>query len=355
LTAKFKILNQLLEEIMREKIKKMPKTDLHLHLDGSLRIDTILQLAEKNRVKLPAREWESLREYICCDEKCESLEEYLQGFTVTCSVMQTKEALHRVALELVEDVAAENVRYMEVRYSPILHVEQGLSFEEVNEAVIAGLKEGEAKFKVKSGVIICGLRHMKPSTSYDLAKLAVKYKNKGVVGYDLAGAEAGFPAIEHKKAFELVQQHNMNITVHAGEAAGAESIKQALHICGAHRIGHGTRLYEDEDLLNYVNDHRIALEVCLVSNLQTKAVQKLADHPAKDYLEKGLRVTLNTDNRLISNTTLTDEYMTAVKEFGWDWNQLKQVVLNGFVSAFLPFREKEKLLEQVIEELEDLE
>ncbi|MDN5353390.1 MAG: adenosine deaminase [Candidatus Cloacimonadota bacterium] len=340
---------------MREKIKKMPKTDLHLHLDGSLRIDTILQLAEKNRVKLPAREWESLQEYICCDEKCESLEEYLQGFTVTCSVMQTKEALHRVALELVEDVAAENVRYMEVRYSPILHVEQGLSFEEVNEAVIAGLKEGEAKFKVKSGVIICGLRHMKSSTSYDLAKLAVKYKNKGVVGYDLAGAEAGFPAIEHKKAFELVQQHNMNITVHAGEAAGAESIKQALHICGAHRIGHGTRLYEDEDLLNYVNDHRIALEVCLVSNLQTKAVQKLADHPAKDYLEKGLRVTLNTDNRLISNTTLTDEYMTAVKEFGWDWNQLKQVVLNGFVSAFLPFREKEKLLEQVIEELEDLE
>ncbi|MDY6915587.1 MAG: adenosine deaminase [Candidatus Cloacimonadota bacterium] len=340
---------------MQKKIKKIPKTDLHLHLDGSLRLNTILDLAKKNKVKLPTTKKEELQAYICCDEKCESLEEYLQGFKVTCSVMQTEEALHRIALELAEDVATENVIYMEVRYSPILHTEKGLSLEKVNNAILSGLKEGEKKFNVKSGVIICGMRHMKPSISYDLARLAVKYKNKGVVGYDLAGAEAGFPASEHKKAFDLVHEHNMNLTVHAGEAAGADSIKQSLHKCGAHRIGHGTRLYEDEDLLNYVNDHRIPLEVCLISNLQTKAVKSLAEHPVKDYLKKGLRVTLNTDNRLISNTTLSKEYITAVEKFSWGWNEIKQVAVNGFVSAFLPFREKQELLQKVVKEIQDME
>ena len=342
-------------KLTRELIKKLPKTDLHVHLDGSLRVSTIFDLAKKQNVKLPARNEQELTDLICCDRQCESLVDYLRGFDVTLSVMQTEDALFRVAYELAEDAAKENIRYIEVRYSPILHTQKGLKLTSISEAVIRGLAAAEKKFNIKTGVIICGIRNMKPTTSLELAKLAVAYKNKGVLGFDLAGAEADHPAKHHKDAFYLALNNNINITVHAGEAYGPESIHQALHYCGTHRIGHGTRLSEDGDLLNYVNDHRIPLEICVTSNIQTRAISDLKEHPLGFYVDYGLRVTLNTDNRLISNTTLTDEYMIAIDELGLDYVEIKNIIINGFKSSFLPYREKVLILNTALKEMEELE
>ncbi|MDO9576556.1 MAG: adenosine deaminase [Candidatus Cloacimonadales bacterium] len=342
-------------KLTREFIEKLPKTDLHVHLDGSLRMSTIFDLAKQQNVLLPAKNEEELHKLICCDRHCESLVDYLQGFDVTLSVLQTENALYRVAYELAEDAAKENIRYIEVRYSPILHTKKGLKLTTISDAVIRGLFEAEKKFNIKTGVIICGIRNMDPASSLELAKLAVAYKNKGVLGFDLAGAEADYPAKHHKEAFYLALNNNINITVHAGEGYGPESIHQALHYCGTHRIGHGTRLIEDGDLLNYVNDHRIPLEICITSNLQTKSISNLREHPLGFYVDYGLRVTLNTDNRLISNTTLTDEYMIAIDELGLDYTEIKNIIINGFKSSFLPYREKVRLLNTALKEMEVLE
>jgi len=270
-------------------------------------------------------------------------------------VLQTKDALIRVAYELAEDAAKENIRYMEVRYSPILHTQKGLKLTVISDAVLKGLKKAERKFNIKTNVIICGIRNMEPETSLKLAELAVAYKNKGVIGFDLAGAEYNNPAKVHKAAFYLALNNNVNITVHAGEAYGPKSIHEALHYCSTHRIGHGTRLIEDGDLLNYVNDHRIPLEICIKSNLHTKSVRSIADHPFHFYLDYGLRVTLNTDNRLISNTTLTDEFMLAIQQFKLDYTEIKNIIINGFKSAFLPYREKVELLNSALTEMNKIE
>jgi len=341
--------------LSKDFVHKLPKAELHVHLDGSLRMPTIFELADQQGVKLPTNSEESMTKLICCDENTESLEDYLRGFGVTLSVMQEEQALERTAYELAEDAAKENIRLMEVRYSPILHQNKGLKLEAISEAVLAGLKRAEKDFKIKTGVIICGIRNMGPEASMVLAQLAVDFKKKGVIGYDLAGAEFDYPAIDHKEAFDLALKNNLNITVHAGEAYGPSSIHQAIHYCGTHRIGHGTRLIENEDLLNYVNDHRIPLEICLLSNMHTKAVQTLDKHPIREYLKRGLRVTLNTDNRLISNTTLTDEYMLANKVFGIEYPELKTIIINGFKSAFTPYLERVEIINQALIEMEDLE
>ncbi len=342
-------------KIDREFIKKLPKADLHVHLDGSLRLSTIFELAKRQKVDLPAKTEEELKKIVTCDKKCKSLEEYLQGFGVTLSVLQTEEALEQAAYELAEDAAKENIRYMEVRYSPILHTQKGLKTTRISDAVLAGLYRAERKYDIKTGVIICGIRNMDPATSVKLAELAVAYKNLGVIGFDLAGAEYNHPAKEHKEAFDLALKNNINITIHAGEAYGPDSIHQALHYCGTHRIGHGTRLIEDGDLLNYVNDHRIPMEICIKSNLHTKAVSSISRHPVSFYLDYGLRVTLNTDNRLISDTTLTDEYMLAIEKLGWTYEEVKKVIINGFKSAFIPYRERVILLNRALREMEELE
>ncbi len=342
-------------KLKREFIEKLPKVDLHVHLDGSLRIPTIIELAKKQKVKLPADNEDALKKIIICRDECESLDEYLEGFKVTLSVLQTEKALKRAAYELAEDASRENIRYMEVRYSPILHTQKGLKLTTISEAVIDGLRSAERDFNIRTGVIICGIRNMDPATSLELAKLAVAYKNKGVIGFDLAGSEYNYPAKEHKEAFYLSLNNNINITIHAGEAYGPKSIAEALHYCGTHRIGHGTRLIEDGDLLNYVNDHRIPLEICIKSNLHTKSVRNLKEHPLKFFLDYGLRVTINTDNRLISNTTLTDEYMLAINELGLDYLDIKNTIINSFKSAFIPYRERVILINNALKEMEKLE
>jgi len=340
--------------VTEELLRALPKADLHCHLDGSLRLQTILELAEQQKVKLIAETPEGLARAIHMGEKCGSLEEYLVAFDVTLSVLQTYESLYRAAYELAVDAAAENVRYLEVRYSPALHQQRGLKMTTVLDAVLEGLRVAKRETGIKTGVLICGIRHINPSTSMRLAELAVAYKNRGVTGFDLAGAEYNFPAKDHKDAFQLILKNNVNCTAHAGEAYGPESISQAIHYLGAHRIGHGVRLREDGDLLNYVNDHRIPVEACLSSNLQTGAVDSLESHPLRFYFDYGLRVTVNTDNRLITDTSVTRELMLAHTVCGLTLEDLTTVVVSGFKSAFLPFREKQDLLKSVNQEIDQV-
>lgn len=330
---------------------KLPKTDLHVHLDGSVRPETIVEIARAKNVELPSYEPEEMARLLTVQGKVDNLAQYIEKFDVTLSVLQDEESLRRVAFELAEDAAQENVRYMEVRYSPILHQQKGMALEKIVDAVLAGLAEAERHYNIRTGVIICGIRSISPDASLRLAELAVSYKGKGVVAFDLAGVEYNYPAKDHVRAFYHVRNNNINTTLHAGEAYGPASIHQAIHYCGAHRIGHGTRLIEDEDLLNYVRDHRIPLEICLTSNLQTQSVPSIKEHPFKYYLDRQMRVTLNTDNRLISGTTMTRELALAVKTFNLSSRQLYRVILNGFKSAFLPFDQKNQVYQEAKAEL----
>ena len=339
----------------REFLHKLPKTDLHLHLDGSVRLQTIMELAEKYKVTLPAQDLEGLRNYIVkTPEQCKSLEQYLQAFDVTLSVMQEPEALTRIAYELAQDCAEENVRYFEVRYSPILHQRRGHKLTTIVQAVLDGLQQAERDFNVRAGVILCGMRNLHTSVSMRLAELTIAFKNKGVVAFDLAGAESDYPAKKHREAFYLILNNNINCTAHAGESYGPESIHQAIHYCGAHRIGHGVRLKEDGDLLNYINDHRIPIECCLTSNLQTHAIDSFDQHPIRFYFDYGLRVTVNTDNRLVSDTTMTRELEICADHLDFNAEEIRQLIINGFKSVFLPYHERVKLLETVVKELNDL-
>jgi adenosine deaminase len=339
-------------ELTREFVKSLPKAELHCHLDGSMRVETIIDIAKKEKIKLPSHDLKELKKILEVGMECKSLEEYLRPFDITAEVLQSAEALTRATYELAEDAAEENVRYLEIRFAPLWHIKRGLSLIQVVDAVILGARKAENDFNILIGIIICGIRHTSPEDTMKVAEVAVAYKNRGVVGFDLAGAEKDFPAKKHKEAFYLIINNNINTTVHAGEAYGTESIEQALHHISANRIGHGTRLREDGDLLNYVNDHRIPLEMCITSNVQTKAVLSLEDHPIKFYFDLGIRVTLNTDNRLISNANLTDEYMLAIDKLGFTANDIKYLILNGFKSAFLPFQKKIQLIKKITEEME---
>jgi len=333
-------------------LKRLPKVELHCHLDGSLRVPTILDLAKKDKVTLPTSSYDKLSKLLVIGKTRGSLEEYIKRFDITLSVMQTPQALSRTAYELIEDVAKENVRYIEIRYSPILHTGKGMTMGESVEAVREGLKRGQKDYGVKSGIIVCGIRNISAEVSLKLADLTVRYKNKGVVGFDLAGAEENFPAKDHQEAFYMILNNNINATIHAGEAFGPSSIHQAIHHCGAHRIGHGTRLKENKDLMNYVNDHRITLEVCLTSNWQTRSIRSLKYHPLKYYYDQGIRVTLNTDNRLMSGTTLTKEFLLAHKLFGFKLHDFREMIIMAMKSAFLPYSERKQMIRNIADELE---
>jgi len=335
-----------------EVFQALPKADLHVHLDGSLRLQTILELCAEQHGKLAAKDLAGLRAAIGCGQNFGSLVEYLRGFAITLEVMQTEQALERIAFELAEDAHRENVRYMEVRYAPMLHAQRGLKLTKVVEAVLDGLRRARETYSIEANVILCGIRNISPASSYQMAELAVAYKGRGVVGFDLAGAEADNPAKHHRQAFQLVRDNNINCTIHAGEAYGPESIAQAIHVCGAHRIGHGCRLRENGDLLRYVIDHRIPLECCPSSNVQTGAVADLASHPLKLYFDLGVRITINTDNRLITDTTVSKELWLVHSELGIPFKEIKSMIVAGFKSSFRPFHEKQAILRRVVGELD---
>jgi len=335
---------------MRERLTALPKAELHVHLDGSLRPRTMIELADEYGKEIPSDDPDRLATLMRAEES-QNLEEYLGKFAITLSLMQHADALERIAYELAIDNAAENVRYMEVRYSPILVTREGLPLTEAVEAPLRGLRRAEDETGIRTAIIICGIRNMEPGTSRDLADLTVAYKDRGVVAFDLAGAEYNYPAKKHRDAFFTVINKNMATTIHAGEAYGPESIHQALHYCRANRIGHGTRLHEDEALLGFVKDFRIPLEICLTSNVQTRAVDSFGNHPLRRYFDEDLVVTLNTDNRLISGTTLTDEYLRTHEHLGFTWPELCEIARMGFRSAFLHWDEKKALLAEVDQEI----
>lgn len=340
-------------KVTRELIHQLPKTDLHLHLDGSLRPSTMIELAREYGVHLPKSDPQDLADYMHVTD-ARDLVDYLARFDITVSLMQTADALERIAYELVEDCAAENLRYIEVRFAPWLNTKGGLSEEDVLEAVLKGLRRGEKDFGTRSGVIVCSLRHRPANESLHSAQVAVAFKGRGVVAYDLAGPEHGHPPTEHQLAFDYAATNNLAITIHAGEAYGPASIREALHRCHARRLGHGTRLHEDPDLMSFVNDFRIPIEICLTSNVQTRVTPDFSEHPVRLYYDQGLVITLCTDNRLMSATTVTDEYMRAHEHLGFDAQELGEIALMGFESAFMPYAEKVALIETVSAEIEAL-
>ena len=329
--------------LTREVLRRLPKAELHCHLDGSVRPATMLELGVELDRPMPATDEASLREYMTVDD-ARNLEDYLERFAITLSVMQTDSALERIAYELAEDAGRDGVRYIEVRYAPVLNVREGLSLEQAVEAPLRGLARAEKEHGVIGRVIVTAIRNMAPSVSQELAELAVAYKHRGVVGFDLAGGEFGNPAKAHARAFDYARSHDLACTCHAGEGDGAESVREAVHVCGAHRIGHATRLIEDTSLTDYCNDRRIPLEICLTSNVQTRAVKSYAAHPFRQYYDRGLNVVLNTDNRLMSDVTLTDEYLHAAESLHFGFDELARVALNGFESCFLPYAERMRLV-----------
>lgn len=339
--------------LTRDLLRRLPKAELHVHLDGCIRPATMLELARERGIRLPAADADSLAKAMLV-RNANSLEEYLERYQFTIAVMQTAEAMERIAYEFVVDSAADNVRYVEARYCPALHT-PALTVAQAIEAPLAGIKRAEAETGSVARLIICGLRTLDPKVSEDLARAAVDYQDDGVVAFDLAGAEYGHPAADHARAFEYARGHGLHCTCHAGEGWGADSIAQALHVCGAERIGHGTRLYEDPELEAEVIAQRIPLEICLTSNLHTHTVTDLGAHPARRYLEAGAVVTLNCDSRLMDGITLSDEYWVAHTKLGLDRPAIDRLILNTFESAFLPDDEKRALVQRIAGELEEIE
>src|ERR1700693_4891959 len=339
-------------------LKSFPKVLLHEHLDGVLRPKTVVELAKSSRYReLPTEDPEDLARWFHQGANQGSLPKYLEGFAHTIAVMQTEEALERVAYEQAEDLSGDGVVYFETRFAPVFHTQKGLSHQQVVSSVLKGLERGRHDFGISSGLIICAMRNM--DVSLEMAELAVDFRERGVVGFDLAGEEGGYPPKKHVDAFHYIQRKNFNITIHAGEGYGKESIWQAIQYCGAHRIGHGTRLIEDiamadgkvvklGDLAQYVLDKRMPLEICLISNVHTGATPSLAEHPFKILYQEKFRVTLNTDNRLMSDTTMTREFEAAAHTFGLSVDDFEKIPINAMKSASLPYRQRCDLIYSAI-------
>jgi adenosine deaminase len=336
-----------------ELLVRLPKAELHVHLDGSLRPATLIELAQSARVNLPSKDPVEVARFMKADG-VRDLTEYLERFAFTIAVLQTPEALERVAYEMVVDAGADGVRHLEVRYCPVLSCTGGLAMPDVLAAIGRGLGRGEADVGISTGFIACTLRHLDPAMSEEIARAAVAAREHGVVGFDIAGGEAGQPAAPHRTAFEIAARGGLGITVHAGEAAGAQSIAEAVYECGAERIGHGTRLGEDRALLAYVRDREIPLEVSLTSNVQTRAVPSYAAHPLRQYFRAGIAVTLSSDNWLISGVTLSGEYWRAHTELGFRRADIDRLILNGAAAAFLPLPRRQALVTDFRHRLEDL-
>jgi adenosine deaminase len=342
----------------KQLLTSLPKVLLHEHLDGVLRPQSVVELARDAKyADLPSDDPQALAQWFHQGANKGSLAKYLEGFAHTIAVMQNEDALERVAYEQAEDLAKDGVVYFETRFAPIFHTRKGLTHQQVVSAVLKGLDRGQRDFGVASGLIVCAMRNM--NVSLEMAELAVDFRERGVVGFDLAGEEGGYPPKKHVDAFHYIQRENFNITVHAGEGYGKESIWQAIQYCGAHRIGHGTRLIDDiaisdgkavklGDLAQYVLDKRIPLEICLLSNVHTGATPSLAEHPFKIFYQEKFRVTLNTDNRLMSNTTMTREFDAAADTFGLSIDDFEKITINAMKSAFQAYKKRCDFIYSVI-------
>ncbi|OBI92991.1 adenosine deaminase [Mycobacterium asiaticum] len=346
-----------------DRIKQAPKALLHDHLDGGLRPATVLEIAgEVGYDGLPATDVDALAAWFRTRSHSGSLERYLEPFSHTVAVMQTPDALYRVAHECVEDLAADSVVYAEIRFAPELHINRGLSFDEVLDAVLAGFAAGEKACAadgrpIKVRCLVTAMRHA--AMSREIAELAIRFRDKGVVGFDIAGAEAGYPPTRHLDAFEYMRDHNARFTIHAGEAFGLPSIHEAIAFCGADRLGHGVRIVDDITvgpdgevslgrLAAILRDKRIPLELCPSSNVQTGAVNSIAEHPFDLLARSRFRVTVNTDNRLMSDTTMSQEMSRLSEAFGYGWSDLERFTINAMKSAFIAFDERLEIIDDVI-------
>jgi adenosine deaminase len=344
-------------------IQRAPKALLHDHLDGGLRPATVVELAKETGYDdLPATDVEELATFFRTAAHSGSLVRYLEPFAHTVGVMQTPEALHRVAFECAEDLAADSVVYAEVRFAPELHIDRGLSLDAVVDAVLAGFADGEKAAGAEGRTItirclVTAMRHA--ARSREIAELAIRFRDKGVVGFDIAGAEAGYPPTRHLDAFEYMRGNNARFTIHAGEAFGLPSIHEAIAFCGADRLGHGVRIADDIEvapdgsvklgrLASILRDKRIPFELCPSSNVQTGAVNSIAEHPFDLLARSRFRVTVNTDNRLMSDTTMSQEMLRLVEAFGYGWSDLERFTINAMKSAFLPFDERLAIIDDVI-------
>jgi len=341
-------------------IRRAPKVLLHDHLDGGVQPATIVDLAAQiGYTGLPATEPDALGKWFRDAADSHSLERYLETFTHTVAVMQTPEAIRRIAREAAEELADDGVVYAEIRWAPEQHVEKGMSLDEVVDATLAGFRDGEAAAAAKGqtirvGALVTAMRHA--ARSREIAELAVAYRDKGVVGFDIAGAEAGYPPTRHLDAFEYLRRENFHFTIHAGEAFGLPSIWEAIQWCGTDRLGHGVRIIDDVDpatgdlgrLAQYVRDKRIPLEMCPSSNIQTGAAASIAEHPIGELRRRYFRVTVNTDNRLMSGTSMTREMSLLVDAFGYQWADLQWFTLNAMKSAFIPFDERLNIINTII-------
>jgi adenosine deaminase len=345
--------------LSEEIIKSVPKVLLHDHLDGGLRPETIIELADDLKYKkLPTRDKDELAEWFHEGANKGSLVEFLKGFEHTTAVLQTTKGLERAAYEMMEDLQNDGIVYIETRFAPVYHQNKNMYLEDTVTAVLKGLERGKNDFGIGYGLILCGMRNM--TNTLEIAELAVNFRKDGVVGFDLAGEEGGYPPKKHVDAFHFIQRSNFNITIHAGEAFGKESIWQAIQWCGAHRIGHATRLIEDivldddgavvsfGDLAQYVLDKRIPLEICLLSNLHTGAVDKLENHPFGILFREKFRVTINTDDRLMSANSMTKEFLTATEYFNISFDDIEKITINSMKSAFIPHKERLRYIYDVI-------
>jgi len=341
--------------IPQEIMQRIPKAELHRHLDGSLRLETILDLANRQNLSFPAKTLDELRSLIVVPEHCQSLVEYLRAFEYTIAVSQTEYALTRIMHEVCEDAVLDGVSYLEVRFAPNLHTMNGLTPSKVLESVILGARMAEQAFKgFHARIIVCGIRSDDVSVVNDMARVAVQYKNQGVVAFDIAGPELGFVPSKFKDAFSLVHEELLSSTIHAGEAADHQYVHEALHVCRAMRIGHGVNMKNDPSLIQFAFERQIPIEMCLTSNLQTKAVSHYSEHPLPDFFRRGLMVVPCTDNTLMSNITLSQEYMKIQELFLFNKTELLQLVDNSFRAAFTHDELKQELREkaqQVAKEL----
>lgn len=347
--------------LSHDDLRAAPKVVLHEHLDGGLRPQTLIEIADEIGHTLPETEPDALADWFFDAANSGTLERYLETFAHTVAVMQTADHCFRVASEAAQDLASDGVVYAELRYAPEQQLLAGLSLEAVVEATLAGFEEGE-RLAEKAGhpitvrTLLCGMRHA--DRTLEIAKLAVAYRDKGVAGFDIAGGEIGNPAEDHVEAFNYLRSQSMPFTIHAGESVGPESIHGAVAICGANRIGHGVQLIKDidltgdeaklSDLAHYIRDRRIALEVCPSSNLQTEGAESIETHPIKALYDLGFRVTVNNDNRLVSRTHTSREFQLLSETFGWGWAEVKRCTENAMKAAFVHYPERRRILEEVI-------
>lgn len=338
---------------MKRTIKKLPKIELHLHLDGSVRVETMYEILRENN-EIDEMEIEKFRELVSITGDCKSLVEYLEKFELPGKVMQNEKNLERITYELLEDLSRDNVKYVEIRFAPYLHMNEGLSFDQVMESVILGMNKGMEDFNIKANLILIAMRHDSLDKTIELVKNGEKYINKGVVAVDLAGNEHDFPPEIHKKAFKLAKELGYKITIHAGETGIEKNIITSIDELYASRIGHGVAAIKDIGIMNKLRDENIYLEMCPVSNIQTKAIDSIENYPMEKFIEYGIKATVNTDNMTVSNTDLNREYSLLIDRLKFTIEDIKKLILNSVEASFLSTSEKLELKSIVEAELAQL-